>query len=349
MMYIWLVFFFYSIIKDCQSVSLLHGRDLSTEFLCNTSMSMHMPASVCGCLGNPSSLSVVPVNWRHAIAGCDLTGFSKGNLSCVSGQTMGIKEARTTGRCSFSILLTQSIRMTATAFICDMEDSVGARKISEDSHKLKIQVPANTRLKVLVAVLMLLVVGLSGCIIWINVSRQTCAQELNLLPELPQDCPHRFSTTASFIGIKANFTAPRNGTYLIHGTIFKKERKAKGICQEILLLVAKEKVITTESFCEDKVQFVAKAELEKDAGLSLKLNSSSPVQYARDELRPSIGVHGFITVGGSDDGDDAVSVTTSDMGEWSMEDVAAPSPWEGEERAHATDKELLRFLTREPG
>lgn len=144
-----------------------------SEFQSNSVLFMHMPANMSGCVGvwvipAPSlSLSVVPA---HAVAAwCRLSGFSKGTL-WMSGQIPGIKEAGTTRRCSFSILLT--FRMATTAFICDVEDSEG----SVGSHKIKQQVRSYTLLHVLVGVLVVLVLALTGGFIWMM-----CSQVIRLV------------------------------------------------------------------------------------------------------------------------------------------------------------------------
>ncbi|XP_052441786.1 uncharacterized protein LOC127983629 [Carassius gibelio] len=165
-----------------------------------------MPASMCvGVWVIPApSLCVVPTHWKLAIAACcHLSSFSKGTL--LSGQILVIKEARTTGRCSFSTLLTHPLSMATAPFICDVEASKESLRPAVSSHQLRHRVCSFTLLQVLVGVLAVFVLALTGGVIWMK---------------LFQDCPGKQLWTVNFTGTNTNFTSPRTQKYVIVGSVF---------------------------------------------------------------------------------------------------------------------------------
>ncbi|XP_043076118.1 uncharacterized protein LOC122325220 [Puntigrus tetrazona] len=213
-------------------------------------------------MGNPdSSLCVVLIHGVPALAACcRLFGFCKGTL--LSGQRPDIKEARTAGRCSFGTLLTRSFSMTTAPFICDVEGSEESLRPAESGHQLRHRLCSYTLLLVLVGVLGVLVLALTGGLIWMK---------------LFQDCPEKL-WTVGFTGTNTNFTSPRTQKYVIFGSIFTKGDVNN--CMNLFQLKQKVNITTSHEIVKKNVTenfFKDDVELREGATLSVLLNCENVI------------------------------------------------------------------------
>ncbi|XP_065112817.1 uncharacterized protein [Paramisgurnus dabryanus] len=204
----------------------------------------------------------------HAVAGCDFFGFCKGTPL---NEWADPEHIRNWDNMDIIISVIYSFMMATTHFICNVEDSVESIQIPMDKNKFRLGV----FYKVFVPVIILLVMGLIGGFIWMHLSYKDCPQ--------CSDHPNwlAINATVTFDG-KINFTAPKEGQYLIYGEIVMEEGKTHFEKNTIRLMKksssktddsTKNEITESLTFCHNKVQFFVDTELQKGEELLLRLNS----------------------------------------------------------------------------
>ncbi|KAK7133355.1 hypothetical protein R3I94_015282 [Phoxinus phoxinus] len=165
--------------------------------------------------------------------------------------------------------------MATTAFICDVEDSEG----SAASLQLKQRGCSYTLLQVLVGVLAVLMLAMTGCIIWMKMS---------------QNCPERDWMLRFTIGenyTETNFASPRSEKYEINGKIsIKKNPSVPDSCPRTFRLLQEltngtELLITRQNIKEMVIQTV---KLEKGSRLKIDLNCDN---FEFDEAKSILNVY----------------------------------------------------------
>ncbi|KAI7799382.1 hypothetical protein IRJ41_001582, partial [Triplophysa rosa] len=157
--------------------------------------------------------------------------------------------------------------MATAPFICDVQDSEESLRIPEDNRKHKFSS------KVFEAVIIMLVMGLIGCIIWINLPKKDSQFICLACPiivtftEIDTKEEHRHYT--------GNYTASRSGKYLIHGEIHKKGENVANIINSIRLLgQPSDEVIGKIKFYQNETQFVNTVELVENTTLLIQTNNA---------------------------------------------------------------------------
>ncbi|KAK2883610.1 hypothetical protein Q8A67_017247 [Cirrhinus molitorella] len=158
--------------------------------------------------------------------------------------------------------------MATAPFICDVEASEESLRADVSSHQLRHRVCSYSLLQVLVGVLAVLVLALTGGVIWMKF----------------QDCPEEI-WHVRFIGTNTTFTAPRTQNYMISGMVDAERDDKK--CPHLFKL---HHIHDTQINDIRKLNISQKFQninvvLQEGARLSVQLNCDSKINETSSELR----------------------------------------------------------------